>query len=129
MTELKAQFRPEFLNRLDDVIMFSALGREQIVKIVDVQLAIVQQRLRKKDIDLEVSQAAKDKLANDGYDPLYGARPLKRLIQREVVDRMARAVLQGALVRGGTVRVSLKDGDFAIDTTQDASATQARADA
>jgi ATP-dependent Clp protease ATP-binding subunit ClpB len=129
MTELKNHFRPEFLNRLDDVIMFSALGKEQIEKIVDVQVALVQERLDKKEIGLEVSKAAKQKLADDGFDPLYGARPLKRLIQREVVDRMARALLEGRLPKGSLARLDVVNGELTVDTSGVVGATQPRASA
>ena len=129
MQELKAHFRPEFLNRLDDVIMFHSLGREQIEHIVELQLAIVQQRLDKRELGLEVTKAAKAKLAEDGYDPLYGARPLKRLIQREVVDRIAKAVLEGRFTKGDTVKIDVQDEGFVIEPGPNREATQARANA
>ena len=129
MQELKAHFRPEFLNRLDDVIMFHSLGREQIEHIVELQLAIVQQRLDKRELGLEVTKAAKAKLAEDGYDPLYGARPLKRLIQREVVDRIAKAVLEGRFTKGDVVKIDVKDDALFIEPGVNREATQARATA
>jgi ATP-dependent Clp protease ATP-binding subunit ClpB len=129
MGELKAHFRPELLNRLDDVIMFSALGKEQIEKIVDVQLALVSERLQKREIELWVAPEAKQKLAEEGYDPLYGARPLKRLIQREIVDRVARAVLEGKLQKGGVARITTEKGELTLDTSGVVGATQARATA
>ncbi|MBI1947892.1 MAG: ATP-dependent chaperone ClpB [Deltaproteobacteria bacterium] len=129
MQELKAHFRPEFLNRLDDVIMFHSLGREQIEHIVELQLAIVQQRLDKRELGLEVTKAAKAKLAEDGYDPLYGARPLKRLIQREVVDRIAKAVLEGRFTKGDVVKIDVKDDGLCIEPGANREATQPRASA
>jgi ATP-dependent Clp protease ATP-binding subunit ClpB len=129
MGELKAHFRPELLNRLDDVIMFAALSREQIEKIVDVQLGVVSQRLAKREIELVVSPEAKQKLAADGYDPAFGARPLKRLIQREVVDRIARAVLEGKLQKSAVARVDVGADGFVLDVSGVVGATQARANA
>ena len=95
------------INRLDDVIMFQSLGKEQIERIVDLQLKQVVDRLEKRELGLDVSKVAKQKLAEDGFDPLYGARPLKRLIQREVVDKIAKAVLEGRFNRGDVVKVEL----------------------
>jgi ATP-dependent Clp protease ATP-binding subunit ClpB len=129
MQELKNHFRPEFLNRLDDVIMFHSLGKEQIERIVDLQLQIVSERLEKKELTLEVSQAAKQKLADEGYDPLYGARPLKRLVQREVVDRVARAVLEGRFNKGDVVKVDVKGDTFSVEPGSARDATQPRATA
>jgi ATP-dependent Clp protease ATP-binding subunit ClpB len=129
MAELKAHFRPEFLNRLDDIIMFQSLGKEQIEKIVDLQLAIVRERLEKKDLELKVTPAAKSKIAEIGYDPHYGARPLKRLVQREVVDRVAKALLQGTFTRGDVVVVDVKDDEFTVAPGNHKDATQPRAQA
>jgi ATP-dependent Clp protease ATP-binding subunit ClpB len=131
MQDLRNHFRPEFLNRLDDVIMFGALAKEQIQKIVDLQLALVAERLQKRDLLLEVSAEARQKIADLGYDPVYGARPLKRVIQREVADRIARAVLEGRFGRGDLVKVSVKGDTFAIEGEPGpvAGATQARAQA
>jgi ATP-dependent Clp protease ATP-binding subunit ClpB len=129
MQELKNHFRPEFLNRLDDVIMFQSLGKEQIERIVDLQLKQVVERLERRELGLDVSKAAKQKLAEDGFDPLYGARPLKRLIQREVVDKVAKAVLEGRFNRGDIVKVDVKDEDIVIELGPSKDATQARANA
>ena len=129
MSELKAQFRPEFLNRLDDVIMFKALGRLEIARIVELQLEQVRMRLDKKDLGLQVSEAAKHKLAEIGYDPHYGARPLKRLVQKELVDRLAKLVLQGGLNRGDVVLVDAKGDEFTVQVGGTREATQPRAHA
>jgi ATP-dependent Clp protease ATP-binding subunit ClpB len=129
MEELKRHFRPEFLNRLDDVIMFHALGKEHIEKIVDLQLAILADKLGKRDLDLDVSAAAKRKLAEIGYDPVYGARPLKRVIQRELADKVARAVLEGRFNRGDTVNVFVEGDEIVVEPGAHEDATQARADA
>jgi ATP-dependent Clp protease ATP-binding subunit ClpB len=129
MTELKAHFRPEFLNRLDDIIMFQSLGKDQIEQIVDLQLRVVAERLEKRDLTIEVAKAAKAKLAELGFDPLYGARPLKRLIQREVVDRVAKAVLEGRFNKGDVVKVDFVNDDFVIEPGASRDATQPRAHA
>ena len=112
MQELRQHFRPEFLNRLDDVILFQALGKDQIEHIVDLQLAFVEERLERRDLGLEVTKAARQRLADLGFDPAYGARPLKRVIQREVADRVARALLEGRFPKGDVVRVDVDtDGE------------------
>jgi ATP-dependent Clp protease ATP-binding subunit ClpB len=105
MEALRANFRPEFLNRIDETIIFSALNREQIGQIVQIQLDLVARRLAGRRIDIQVTPAARDWLANRGYDPVYGARPLKRLIQKEVLDPLAMKVLNGDLRDGETVVV------------------------
>ena len=94
---LSTTFRPEFLNRIDDVITFNELSISAIEPIVDLQLEQVRDRLQARHITLDVTPAAMEHLAIDGYDPVYGARPLKRLIQREVVDRIAEKVISGEL--------------------------------
>jgi ATP-dependent Clp protease ATP-binding subunit ClpB len=109
---LKAHFRPEFLNRIDDVIVFHRLGREQIRRIVEIQLARLAKLLAAKDLKLEVSDAAKARLAADGYDPVYGARPLKRLLQSAIQNEVARRLLAGDVKPGETVRVGVADGAF-----------------
>ncbi len=112
---LRATFRPEFLNRIDDVVTFHQLSIDQIGEIVDLQLEVVRARLAERKIALELSDAARERLALDGFDPVYGARPLKRLIQREVVDRVARAVIEGRLHDGGSVTIDLNDaGEYAL---------------
>jgi ATP-dependent Clp protease ATP-binding subunit ClpB len=110
MEALRAQFRPEFLNRIDETIIFHSLGREQIEAIIDIQLAIIVRRLQERKIALNLSQHAKELLAEEGYDPVYGARPLKRTIQRRILDPLAMKVLEGAFAEGDTVLVDVKDG-------------------
>ena len=108
-------FRPEFLNRIDDIVVFHPLGMAQIEKIVDIQLADVRARLAKERMALEVDQDARRLLAEGGLDPVFGARPLKRLIQREVVDAIARAIIDGRVREGDTVRVGVDDeGSFTV---------------
>jgi ATP-dependent Clp protease ATP-binding subunit ClpB len=128
MHELKNHFRPEFLNRLDDIILFHSLAKEQIESIVDLQLDDLRKRLDKKELTLTVSKAAKQRLADIGYDPVYGARPLKRVVQREVADRIARAVLEGRFHKGDAVSVDVK-GDTLVVESMPQEATQPRAEA
>ena len=105
MEALRSSFRPEFLNRIDDVVIFQPLGLEDIERIVDIQLKDVRSRLANERMTLELSEAAKQSLALDGLDPVYGARPLKRLIQRRVVDQVANLIITGELHEGDTVLV------------------------
>jgi ATP-dependent Clp protease ATP-binding subunit ClpB len=115
MEVLQAQFRPEFLNRVDDVIVFRPLTREQLAAIVEIQLRQLQKRLAERKIELRVSQAAKELLAERGWDPLYGARPLKRTIQRLVGDRMALLILEGRIRDGDVVAVDADGGELTFN--------------
>jgi ATP-dependent Clp protease ATP-binding subunit ClpB len=114
MEALHAAFRPEFLNRIDEVIIFKALTREQIAHIVKIQLETVAKRLADRQITIQVTPGASELLANRGYDPVFGARPLKRLIQKEVLDELARMVLSGKLRDGETVVIDNEDGKLAF---------------
>jgi len=116
METVKASFKPEFLNRLDDVVMFAPLGTAELTRIVDLQLDLLQQRLADRRLTLEVSQAAKDWMAMNGFDPAYGARPLRRLVQSAVGDQLAKAILSGEVTDGDTVSVDVT-GD-ALDGLQ-----------
>jgi ATP-dependent Clp protease ATP-binding subunit ClpB len=107
-------FRPEFINRVDEIVRFRSLEESDLERIVDIQLAQLQARLAERRIVLEVTDAAKAKLAHDGYDAAYGARPLKRLIQKQVGDRLAMAILEGAVGDGDKVRLDVDDGEFAL---------------
>jgi ATP-dependent Clp protease ATP-binding subunit ClpB len=98
-------FRPEFINRVDDVVVFHPLGREQIRAITDIQLGLLRKRLAERDIGLEISTEALDRLGEAGFDPVYGARPLKRAIQTQVENPLAQALLSGRFAPGDTVRV------------------------
>ena len=113
--ELKATFRPEFLNRLDEVILFRSLGREDMAGIVAIQLAILQKRLEERGLLLEVDPAAEAYLAEEGYDPDFGARPLRRAIQRLVENPLAKEVLSGAFAPGDTVRVVRRGEGLAFE--------------
>jgi ATP-dependent Clp protease ATP-binding subunit ClpC len=108
--ELKKQFRPEFLNRLDGSVVFHSLNKEQIRQIVDLQLNLVSKSLADKDMKLEVSGAAKDYLGEKGYDPTYGARPLRRVIQDEIEDKLSEAVLRSDFHEGDTIQIDY-DGE------------------
>ena len=109
MTEVQAAFRPEFLNRLDATLLFQRLSREHMAKIVDIQIASLQARLADRDITLELAADARNWLADKGYDPHYGARPLKRIIQNHVQDQLAESLLQGKIRHGERVKVVRTD--------------------
>jgi ATP-dependent Clp protease ATP-binding subunit ClpB len=111
---LRANFRPEFLNRIDETVIFAALSRDEIAQIVDIQLATIAKRLTDRNITIQLTPAAKEWLANRGYDPVFGARPLKRLIQKEIVDPLAMKVLSGELHEGEVVTIDNAGGSLAF---------------
>ena len=111
MDAVHMQFRPEFINRLDELVMFHPLTREELGGIVDIQVAQVSARLTDRRITLDVTDSAREWLANTGYDPAYGARPLRRLVQTEVGDQLARMLLAGEVHDGDTVLVDQTGGD------------------
>src|ERR1700730_1931640 len=115
MEVVRRSFRPEFLNRLDEIILFNRLGRNEMKRIVDIQLKHLQKLLDDRNIVLDVDEKAKACLANTGYDPVYGARPVKRVIQRQLQNPLAKMLLSGAIVDGETVRVTVQDGQIAIN--------------
>jgi ATP-dependent Clp protease ATP-binding subunit ClpB len=115
MEELDRTFRPEFLNRIDDVILFRSLTKEDLIEIVDIQMRHLRGLLVERHIELELTAAARRHLADVGYDPVYGARPLKRVIQREVQDPLALALLRGEFVEGDRVRVDFRDERIAFE--------------
>ncbi len=117
MLALRDVFRPEFINRLDEIVVYRRLEQEQIRRIVDIQLTRLQGRLRRRQLSLEVSDAAKDYLAQTGYDPQFGARPLKRAIQRHLEDVLARRVLQGDFPAEATVRVDYDGSDLTLSAS------------
>ncbi|HEY7475166.1 MAG TPA: ATP-dependent chaperone ClpB [Vicinamibacterales bacterium] len=114
MDALRAQFKPEFLNRIDEVIFFHALGREHIREIIDIQLSALLRRLEDRKIRIELTDKARDLIIEEGYDPVYGARPLKRTIQRRVLDPLALGVLQGEFSEGDLVRVDVEKGALVL---------------
>ena len=107
-------FKPEFINRVDDIIRFRSLSEEDLARIVDLQLVQLEDRLAAKRITLDVTDAARSLLAREGFDPAFGARPLKRVIQREIGDRLATAILEGRVGEGDTITVDVVDGAFAL---------------
>jgi ATP-dependent Clp protease ATP-binding subunit ClpB len=114
LAEVRDRFRPEFLNRIDEIIIFSRLERAQIRRIVEIQLRALRDRLAARRMGLEVSEAAMDLLANEGYDPVYGARPLKRVIQRRLQDPVAVGILEGRFRDGDTVEVDVENGELVL---------------
>jgi ATP-dependent Clp protease ATP-binding subunit ClpB len=119
---VEAQFKPEFINRLDDIVEFHPLSREQLSEIVELQVDQVIRRVRERDIEVELTDAAKTLLGNLGYDPTYGARPLKRVIQKRLVDPLALAILEGRFVAGDAVRVDARDGELTLEKARTATA-------
>ncbi|RME37351.1 MAG: AAA family ATPase, partial [Planctomycetota bacterium] len=115
---LKARFRPEFLNRIDETIIFHQLSREHLEKIVDIQVEHLRKRLADREMKLALTDAARAKLARDGYDPAYGARPLKRLIQREIENPLAMRILQGEFAPGDRIRVDVRGDAFTFEKAQ-----------
>jgi ATP-dependent Clp protease ATP-binding subunit ClpB len=114
MNELKAGFRPEFLNRVDDIVLFKPLHIDEVKKIAVLLAEQLKQRLKEQRITLEISEEALSFIAKAGYDPVYGARPLKRYLQRELETRVARAIIAGDVIEGGTLRVEMENGALCI---------------
>ncbi|MFO0120933.1 MAG: AAA family ATPase, partial [Inhella sp.] len=117
MREVKGHFRPEFLNRIDETVVFHALGREHIRSIARIQLRGLEQRLAAQEMLLTVSEAALDELAKVGFDPVFGARPLKRAIQQRIENPVAKLILQGQFGPKDTVPVEVEDGEFRFERT------------
>jgi ATP-dependent Clp protease ATP-binding subunit ClpB len=115
---LRDTFRPEFLNRIDEIVEFHALSREQLGSIVELQLARLRDRLAERGLSLELTDAAKETVSEAGWDPTYGARPLKRAIQRLVENPLALRLLEGEFDEGDTVRVDAKDGELVFEKAQ-----------
>jgi ATP-dependent Clp protease ATP-binding subunit ClpB len=113
--QMREIFRPEFLNRIDEVVVFEPLTREQLAEIVELQLARLRQRLADRGIAIELTDEAKEHLAEAGWDPAYGARPLKRAIQRLVENPLALRLLEGAFGDGDVVRVDVSDGELVFE--------------
>jgi ATP-dependent Clp protease ATP-binding subunit ClpB len=117
---LKTAFRPEFLNRIDETVIFHRLSPREIKQIVGIQLRILQRRLSGRRLEIEVSDPAREHLAREGFDPLYGARPLKRAIQRLVQDPLARRVLEGEFREGDRIRVDVAGGEIVLERVGEA---------
>jgi ATP-dependent Clp protease ATP-binding subunit ClpB len=114
---VEALFKPEFINRLDEIVQFRQLTREEIAMIVELQTGRLAQRLQEKGIEIELTGDAKTLIANLGYDPTYGARPLKRVIQKQLVDKLALKLLEGEFREGDTVVVGASDGELVFSKT------------
>ncbi len=121
---LRNHFTPEFLNRIDDIVIFHRLDKEHLAEIAKIQLQNVQKLLGQRDIELEMTDAATELLTEEGYDPVYGARPLKRVIQRQVIDPLAAKIIQGNVRDGDTVLVDAQDGWFTFDVVEPAFSVQ-----
>ncbi len=115
LEELDRTFRPEFLNRIDEVILFSALTKEDLMRIVDIQVRDLGGLLAERHIQLTLTDAARQYLADAGYDPVFGARPLKRVIQRELQDQLALALLRGEFTDGDAVRADARGGHLVLE--------------
>ena len=117
MADLRMHFRPEFLNRVDEVVLFKALTLPEIETIVGLLVTDLQGRLSERGISFDLSEGAKEFIAREGFDPVYGARPLKRFIQRELETRLGRAIVAGQVMDGSRVRVELRNNEltFAIE--------------
>jgi ATP-dependent Clp protease ATP-binding subunit ClpB len=122
MDALRAHFRPEFLNRIDEIIFFHALTREHMKRIIDIQIAALVRRLEERKIHVQLTDGAKEQLVREGYDPSYGARPLKRTIQRRVLDPLALRVLEGDFAEGDTVVVDASGEALTFEKRQAVSA-------
>ncbi len=115
MASLKDFFRPEFMNRVDEIILFDILSQEAIRKIVDIQMNLVQERLKDKEISLDIKNSVWDYLAKEGYSPQYGARPLKRLIQNKILNPIATLIISQGILKGGTVTIDVKNKELTFD--------------
>jgi ATP-dependent Clp protease ATP-binding subunit ClpA len=114
-TELRSHFRPEFLNRVDDIIIFHSLDEKQLAHIVDIQLQRLEKRLAQQQLSLEVDRSAKNLIAKEGYDPQFGARPLKRAIQDHLLDPLATKLLVGDFKAGDRIKVIAHDGELEFE--------------
>jgi ATP-dependent Clp protease ATP-binding subunit ClpB len=115
MQLLRRSFRPEFLNRIDEIVLFKPLTLEEIKQIVDLQLGYINKRLKDRDIVIELSEEAREFIAREGYDPVYGARPLKRYLQRKLETALAKKIIASEVLDGSRVKVIVKDGDLAFE--------------
>jgi ATP-dependent Clp protease ATP-binding subunit ClpB len=112
---LLEHFKPEFINRLDDIVRFESLTREQLSEIVELQVALVVKRVAERGVEVTLTDSAREMLGNMGYDPTYGARPLRRVIQKQLVDRLALALLQGEIRSGDSVKVDTREGELVLE--------------
>jgi ATP-dependent Clp protease ATP-binding subunit ClpB len=117
LDQLRARFRPEFLNRIDDIVVFRALERRHLLSIIEIQLAELGELLSSRGLSIELSDAAKEHLVELGYEPSFGARPLRRAIVRQLQDPLAEALLRGGYAAGTRVRVDVRDGQVVFEQT------------
>ena len=117
MAKLRAHFRPEFLNRVDDIVLFRPLTLAELKRIVDLQLDLLRSRLAERNIEISLSDAAKEYIAREGYDPVYGARPLKRFLQRRIETPLSRKLIAGEIADGSHISVELKAEELVFATT------------
>jgi ATP-dependent Clp protease ATP-binding subunit ClpB len=117
---LTQTFPPEFLNRVDDVVIFHRLSKEDLAKIVDLQVAQLAARVRERGLEIELTDKARELLGNLGFDPTYGARPLKRVIQKQLIDKLALKLLEGEFSEGDTVRVDAVKGELSFEKSKPA---------
>jgi ATP-dependent Clp protease ATP-binding subunit ClpB len=122
---LSATFKPEFLNRIDETVIFHRLSREDITSIVDLQVGLLTDRVRERGIEIDLNDDARTLLGNLGYDPVYGARPLKRVIQKQLVDKLALRLLEGEFAEGDAVQVGAADGELVFSKAPAAAAAAA----
>jgi ATP-dependent Clp protease ATP-binding subunit ClpB len=115
---LQATFKPEFLNRIDETVIFHRLSREDITSIVDLQVDLLTDRVHERGIEIELTDDARTLLGNLGYDPVYGARPLKRVIQKQLVDKLALRILEGEFNDGDAIEVDAADGELVFAKAQ-----------
>jgi ATP-dependent Clp protease ATP-binding subunit ClpB len=125
MEIVQQSFRPEFINRIDDIVVFHSLGTRQIRAIVDIQLTYLKKRLVERNMDLTLDDAARDLLGEAGFDPVYGARPLKRAIQQQIENPLAQKILQGEFVPGDRIRVGVRDGALTFSKVEERKAARA----
>jgi ATP-dependent Clp protease ATP-binding subunit ClpB len=120
MAELREHFRPEFLNRVDDIVLFTPLSMAQLERIVELQLSELRDRLAERQIELDITADARRLIAERGYDPVYGARPLRRYIAHEVETKIGRALLRGDVAGSGTIRITAQNGALAVGYSEPA---------
>jgi ATP-dependent Clp protease ATP-binding subunit ClpB len=119
---VQAQFKPEFVNRLDEIVEFRPLQREEIRDIVELQVAKLTERVAERGVEIELTEDAKTLIGNLGYDPAYGARPLKRVIQKQLIDKLALALLEGKFAPGDRIRVDARDGELVFEQAPETAA-------
>ncbi len=123
VAEMRHHFRPEFLNRIDDTVLFKPLTLEETEQIVELMIAELRDRLALRGIGLDLTPAARELVARSGFDPVYGARPLKRYLQRELETRIGRALIAGDIVEGSSVSVDVENGSLAVEVAEAKPAT------